>query len=113
MNAIVLWVTQTLALKNSGIPDTSLAAHTGLKDLDVLIETLSKYPGMGKSLVLTGLRSEGRYNRKAAAKVLTAWETSSWPIDAMTLLEQALESEKDEETCKQLKAAIANGFKEN
>lgn len=113
MYAIAHWATDALGLNNSGVADTSLATKPELEDLDDLIKTLCQFPGIGKSLILAGLRSDNRYNRRAAGKVLATWESSSWPMDAMPLLERTLKTEKDVETCKQLKAAVANGSKES
>ncbi len=63
--------------------------------LDFLLQDLDKYEGVGKKLILTGLKSTVIRNRNMALKALEAWNKNNWPEGTLEALEELLKIEPD------------------
>jgi len=82
-------------------PSTSLGlgpefeAHSAL---DVVVQELRRFPGLGWSLIRVGLQNATIRNRIMAAKALQAWDRTTWPAEAEALLKRALQAEPNDDT---------------
>lgn len=65
--------------------------------LDMILQDLDQYEGIGGKLIVTGLKSTVIRNRHMALKALTAWNKSSWPEETTALLEMLCKIEPDAE----------------
>ena len=70
-------------------------AHSAL---DALLQELRRFPGLGWSLIRTGLQSSTVRNRNMAVMALRAWDRTTWPADAEPLLKRALQAEPVDDT---------------
>lgn len=75
--------------------------------LDFILQELGRFPGHGFELIKTGLRSPVIRNRHMALKALSAWKTGNWPKGTKALLEQALQTETEDDVKESLKKILA------
>ena len=75
--------------------------------LDFILQELGRFPGHGFELIKTGLRSPVIRNRHMALKALSTWKTENWPKGTKALLEQALQTETEEDLKKSLQKILA------
>lgn len=64
--------------------------------LDFILQNLSRFPGMGVSLIETGLKSPVVRNRNMAVIALAGWSREEWPGGLARSLEQAAGCEPNE-----------------
>jgi hypothetical protein len=77
--------------------------------LDFVLQDLRRFPGKGWRLIRTGLRSPVVRNRHMALRALSAWDATTWPVEAKATLEAALREEPDEEVRKGIQTVLAGG----
>ncbi len=65
--------------------------------LDWLLQDLKRFPGRGWQLIKTGLRSPVVRNRNMALQAFLAWPRDRWPAEALGLLQQAAQTEPNED----------------
>lgn len=80
--------------------------------LDVLLQELRRFPGMGWTLIRTGLRSPVTRNRGMAALALQAWDRDAWPEDAELLLREVRRQEPDEDTAELMERVLSGETQE-
>lgn len=72
--------------------------HAVHRCLNVILQGLPKFAGMGGTLVLTGLNSPVSRDRNMSLRVLEAWPVDSWPREAVKALERMKPLEPHETT---------------
>jgi hypothetical protein len=65
--------------------------------LDWLLQDPKRFPGRGWQLIKTGLRSPVVRNRNMALQAFLAWPRDRWPAEALGLLQQAAQTEPNED----------------
>ena len=65
--------------------------------LDWLLQDLKRFPGRGWQLIKTGLRSQVVRNRNMALQAFLSWPRDRWPAEALGLLQQAAQTEPNED----------------
>lgn len=68
----------------------------------VVIQGLSRFPGLGWDVLQAGLRNGSGSVRDATIRVLGAWEREAWPSDAMEELRAAAAREPDDDIRKRI-----------
>lgn len=70
----------------------AFAAHG---NLDFVLQGLDRWPGRGWTLIAAGLASPVTRNRNMAARALASWPRHSWPEEATSRLQAAINAEPD------------------
>ena len=83
------------------------------KAREIFEEGLQRFPGLGGSLVIAGLRSPVIRNRNMAAKALGAWPRSEWPEGAHEAVREAASDEPVSATREVLEQLVAEGTTSN
>jgi len=100
---------QVVALAEDRLPLEELATGPDIKiwggamnqefsALDFILQSLGAFPGLGWPLVRTGLQSPVIRARNMAVKTLKEWGRAQWPVEAPTLVQQALAIEPHPDT---------------
>lgn len=76
--------------------------------LDLILQGLEKFEGMGASLVLTGLKSPVIRNRNMAINVLEKWGRKSWPEGITKALTELSEAEPDDDVRERIEELLKN-----
>ena len=76
--------------------------------LDFVLQDLKKFPGMGWSLLVVGLRSEVIRNRHMTLNALEVWPQADWSPDMLQTLLVSLRNEPDEQVRERLQALYEN-----
>ena len=71
-------------------------------NLDFVLQGLDRFPGLGWTLVRTGLQSRVIRNRNMALRALSGWGQQQWPAEARTILVEARAREPDEDVRKRM-----------
>jgi hypothetical protein len=66
--------------------------------LGAVLQELCRFPGRGWTLIKTGLQSPTIRNRNMAVMALAAWDRTTWPSEAESLLRRAVELEPADQT---------------
>ena len=79
------------------------AAH---QCLDVLVQGLGKWPGVGWPLIEASLASPVVRNRNLAVRALAAWPRSEWPSNTESRLRQAISAEPEHDVKERMTAVL-------
>ena len=89
----------TLALFGGSQPETSNA-------LDFVLQSLNRFPGLGWSLIQTGLQHPVIRVRNMAIKALASWKRDQWPQEAVMRVQTCLENEPNPDTRQSLEELL-------
>ena len=91
-------------------PDTQMGigpAYRMHSALDFILQDLKRFPGMGWTLIKTGLRSPVIRNRHMALNALESWSQEQRPPELRELLEAAYQQESEKKVRERLEEAMA------
>jgi hypothetical protein len=111
-------ITDVIALAESTLPLQIIASGPGMEMgfgpeyeghtcLGYILQELGRFPGLGMSLIETGLRCATIRNRNMALKALSEWKKENWPSNVVSLLKVAFEREPDQEVKRRMGNVLA------
>lgn len=74
--------------------------------LDMILQDLENFEGIGGNLIIAGLNSPVVRNRNMALKALKAWSKGSWPQEVMPILKRLVQIEPNEHTKKLIEEVL-------
>lgn len=90
-------------------PDDHLGLGPGYEAhsaLDWILQDLERFPGRGWNLIKAGLRSPVVRNRNFALRALLVWPREQWPAEALGIMQQAAQTEPNDDLRGRLEKAI-------